>query len=280
MLNTADEISLGSSFFREVWGGQDDVVPADIAIASGHAGGYFSAAFGSRNEIVAASYGFVGTYRGHRTLHSHVTASRVSGVGFAIKQHQKQWASSRGFDAITWTFDPLVRRNCVFNLDKIGAATTEYLINFYGEMNDEINRGDDSDRLFAFWELSASTKVASLPNSATDSVRNSTRDVLEVPDYASVASWQARRSTAISDSNDRPSVNPDWPKFVDDKHSFAVYLPADIEKLRLNDDSTSSIWRMAVRDVLNLSFEQGARVRHMVDNRSALLVEWHQNGEQ
>ncbi|MFM5967452.1 MAG: hypothetical protein ACKOQ8_00205, partial [Micrococcales bacterium] len=34
---------------------------------------------------------------------------------------------------------------------KLGATAIEYLPNFYGEMRDEINRGDQSDRLLAYW---------------------------------------------------------------------------------------------------------------------------------
>ncbi|NEP08647.1 MAG: GNAT family N-acetyltransferase, partial [Okeania sp. SIO4D6] len=37
-----------------------------------------------------------------------------SGVGRAMKQHQRDWAIERGIPWITWTFDPLVRRNAWF----------------------------------------------------------------------------------------------------------------------------------------------------------------------
>jgi len=83
----------------------------------------------------------------------------VPGAGFALKQHQKLWAQARGLDAITWTFDPLVRRNCVFNFEKLGAIGVEYLPNFYGTMVDAINAGDDSDRLFAYWNLKPSASA-------------------------------------------------------------------------------------------------------------------------
>jgi len=63
MLTTVSDVSLGSAFFRSVWGGEEDVVPVDIALASGHVGGYFSGAF-QNNELVAASYGFAGKHAG------------------------------------------------------------------------------------------------------------------------------------------------------------------------------------------------------------------------
>jgi predicted GNAT superfamily acetyltransferase len=89
-----------------------------------------------------------------------VTGSFQPGAGFALKQHQFNWAKENGLTAITWSFDPLVRRNCVFNFDKLGATAVEYLPNFYGTMTDAINVGDESDRLFAYWDLSGSKPIS------------------------------------------------------------------------------------------------------------------------
>jgi predicted GNAT superfamily acetyltransferase len=100
---------------------------------------------------LAASFGFRGVHDQEEILHSHVTASKVSGLGLELKLHQQEWARNRGLGAITWTFDPLVRRNAVFNFEKLGAVAVEYLPNFYGPMTDSINLGDQSDRLFIRW---------------------------------------------------------------------------------------------------------------------------------
>ncbi|MEO0024618.1 MAG: hypothetical protein RL196_1059 [Actinomycetota bacterium] len=264
LLSTSHEIRLGSDFFRAVWGGSDDVVPVDIAIASGHAGGYFSAAFDAHGNMVAACYGFVGDYRGERTLHSHVTASKVSGVGFAIKQHQRAWAIERGFKAITWTFDPLVRRNCVFNLEKLGATTTEYLVNFYGEMHDSINFGDQSDRLFAYWSLHI-------------------RNAGEVPTSHVIETNHDRVNALVTaltiDDSNGPMISPEWHSFVDTKTPFALYLPPDIQQIRLVDAGQAVRWRQAVRQILVESLAYGAHVSRMTANREALLVEWPEIGE-
>jgi predicted GNAT superfamily acetyltransferase len=151
-LSSMEELVDLSTFFRDIWQGDDDVVPADLAAAVVHAGGYASASY-QDGAIVAGSFGFRGDYQGQPTLHSHVTASSIPGAGFDLKQHQRDWALSRGIELITWTFDPLVRRNCVFNFVKLGAVAVEYLPNFYGIMTDSINAGDESDRLLALWSL-------------------------------------------------------------------------------------------------------------------------------
>ncbi len=65
----------------------------------------------------------------------------------------------RGVMSMEWTFDPLVRRNAYFNLVKLGADAVEYLVNFYGPMDDGINTGEESDRILVRWTLQ-SEKVA------------------------------------------------------------------------------------------------------------------------
>ena len=67
--------------------------------------------------------------------------------------HQWQWASEQGLAYVTWTFDPLVRRNAYFNLVKLGAVVTEYHEDFYGVINDGLNRGERTDRVFVEWAV-------------------------------------------------------------------------------------------------------------------------------
>ncbi|NBO68117.1 MAG: GNAT family N-acetyltransferase, partial [Actinobacteria bacterium] len=84
-------------------------------------------------------------------LHSHVTGvvegAANSGVGRALKQNQWAWAKRNGFSVISWTFDPLVRRNAHFNLVTLGAKVVGYYRDFYGELDDLFNSGDSTDRL-------------------------------------------------------------------------------------------------------------------------------------
>jgi predicted GNAT superfamily acetyltransferase len=72
--------------------------------------------------------------------------------------HQKNWAKENGFSSVTWTFDPLVARNANFNINKLKAEVVDYFPNFYGSMEDELNAGDDSDRLFV--KLETNDKLA------------------------------------------------------------------------------------------------------------------------
>ena len=144
-----------------VWGpGTGNMVSADFLMALSHAGGYVSGAFTSTDSgeiMVACSFGMLAQHRGDWCLHSHITGVsptlQNSGLGTAMKNHQKQWAIDAGLAAITWTFDPLVRRNAWFNIERLGANAVEFHINFYGPLNDEINGDDETDRLLARWDI-------------------------------------------------------------------------------------------------------------------------------
>ncbi len=106
-------------------------------------------------HIVGASFGFLARFEGEDALHSHVTGIlpgvQRSGVGRAMKNHQRSWAAEQGLKWVTWTFDPLVRRNAWFNIEVLRAHVAEYLVDFYGPMTDSINAHDESDRLLVAW---------------------------------------------------------------------------------------------------------------------------------
>ncbi len=118
-----------------------------------HSGAYLSGAF-IENKIVGAAFAFPATNSGLH-LHSHMTAvldeCRDKGVGYALKIDQWNWAKKNNFSHLTWTFDPLVRRNAKLNIVKLGADISAYYPNFYGHMPDALNAGDESDRLMASW---------------------------------------------------------------------------------------------------------------------------------
>ena len=118
-----------------------------------HSGSYLSGAF-IDGKIVGASFAFPATNNGLH-LHSHMTAvlggHRDKGVGYALKIDQWNWAKKNNFSHLSWTFDPLVRRNAKLNIVKLGVDISAYYPNFYGQMPDALNAGDESDRLMVSW---------------------------------------------------------------------------------------------------------------------------------
>lgn len=143
-----------------VWGGTaSDMVSSDFLMALAHAGGYIAGAF-RNDEMVGCSFGILAEHDGEWCLHSHITGvvpdHQNTGLGARLKFHQRDWARHRRLTAITWTFDPLVRRNGWFNLRRLGARAVEYHVNFYGALNDDINGSGETDRLLAWWDVDPS----------------------------------------------------------------------------------------------------------------------------
>lgn len=235
----ARDAELMATFFKSIWTDGDEVVPFDLALAAVHIGGYATLAK-QDGTVVGASFGFLGEYAAHQVLHSHVTAASIPGVGYELKQHQYAWAKERELGGITWTFDPLVRRNCVFNFEKLGALAVEYLPNFYGTMTDSINVGDDSDRLFAFWPVQ---ETVNIQPTSTDSM-------------------------AIKNVGGAPE-----PQLFDRKSAFWVELPEDIEALRKSDLDLARVWRKQIREVLQPALDDGWFIGSTDKNRTAILVE-------
>jgi predicted GNAT superfamily acetyltransferase len=141
-------------------------ITQNLLTAMEHAGGYVCAAYLQTDPQVpvGAVVSFLGRHKDangewHTHLHSHMAAvldrARNRNIGTLMKADQREWALANEIDTISWTFDPLVRRNARLNVIKLGATVREYLVNFYGDMNDELNNGDESDRFMAWWELSS-----------------------------------------------------------------------------------------------------------------------------
>lgn len=147
-----------SQVFDEVWSVTTMVSP-EIIVASLHNGGY-GAIVESGGKPIGAAFAIVGRPlegESQPNLHSHaagVVAHRAGhGIGEAIKVHQWKWAKEHGFATVTWTFDPLVRRNAWFNIVKLGVQVLGYHVNFYGELDDGINAGEQSDRVLVRWQV-------------------------------------------------------------------------------------------------------------------------------
>ena len=137
-------------------------VTPNLLQAMVHSGAYLSGAFINK-KCVGASFAFPATTTGLH-LHSHMTAVlddyRNQGIGYALKIDQWHWAKENNYKEITWTFDPLVARNAKLNLIKLGVDISAYYPNFYGDMPDALNAGDESDRVMASWKVIGEQPVA------------------------------------------------------------------------------------------------------------------------
>ena len=151
-LSSLPDQDLGRMIFDKTWAmdAGTEITP-NLLQAMIHSGAYLSGAFVD-GECVGAAFAFPATTGGLH-LHSHMTAVldsfRDKGIGYALKVDQYKWAKQNNYKEITWTFDPLVARNAKLNVLKLGVDISAYYPNFYGDMPDELNAGDESDRVMA-----------------------------------------------------------------------------------------------------------------------------------
>ena len=155
-LDSLADQNLGRAVFDQTWAPDtgSEITP-NLLQAMVHCGAYLSGAF-IEEKCVGAAFAFP-AFAGELHLHSHMTAVlekyRDQGVGAALKNDQWYWAARNSYQKITWTFDPLVARNAKLNLIKLGVEISGYYPNFYGQMPDALNAGDESDRIMATWHV-------------------------------------------------------------------------------------------------------------------------------
>ena len=153
-LHTLEEQSQAIRIFDLVWSLESGTeITPNLLQAMVHCGSYLTGAF-MDYRCVGAAFAFPATTGGLH-LHSHMTAVlpefRDKGAGYALKIDQWNWAKKKTYSHLSWTFDPLVRRNAKLNIAKLGVDILAYYPNFYGDMTDALNAGDESDRLMVSW---------------------------------------------------------------------------------------------------------------------------------
>jgi predicted GNAT superfamily acetyltransferase len=191
-VTTLDRTVEALRVITEVWG-PDGARDIDLYfVIVGH-GGYLSIAH--RDGVaIGASFGFLSD--GGQGLHSHMTGvipgQLGRGVGHALKQHQRAWCGERGIDHITWTFDPLIRRNAWFNLIRLGATIERYHVNHYGALTDDVNAGDETDRVEARWNVRDAAPGSPIVPSGNELVVATPADIesLRRADMTAALTWR------------------------------------------------------------------------------------------
>lgn len=211
VLDQAADMTAMGTLFQQVWGSVTPLVETELLCAIAHSGGYVIGAY-ENDHMIGASFGFLGRYDGAEALHSHVTGIlpgvQHTGVGRIIKDHQRRWAADRDIDWITWTFDPLVRRNAWFNIEVLGAHVAEYLVNFYGVMSDSINGTDESDRLFVAWPSDPAVTRPDVPAGAHVVEIPTPDDIVKLrrTDMTAASDWRLRVRLALGDALEHGGV--------------------------------------------------------------------------
>jgi predicted GNAT superfamily acetyltransferase len=236
LLDVRDQAA-ASDLLMGVWQSADGSVPPELLRAMSFAGNYVAGAYRD-GRLVGAAVGFLarGAAEERVHLHSHVVGvtaeARGQGVGMALKLHQRSWALDHGVAEITWTFDPLLRVNAVFNIERLGARPTSYLPDFYGTLEDPINAGDLTDRLLVSWDLASPGVAAALSRQPRD------------PALHGGATDGASPLLSV-DGDDRPRLHQ-----LSGQSAVVIAIPRDIAALRRDDPALARRWRTTMRQAM------------------------------
>ena len=153
------EVRAVEELHKEVWGSPDiEVVPLTQMVAAAEAGGVLLGAF-EGEDLIGFVYGFVGLEHGRMTHHSHMLAVKPEyrnfNVGYKLKCAQREFVLAQGISEVTWTFDPLQSLNAHFNLNRLGAVSGRYLVDFYGTEAASFLHRTGTDRLWITWPLAS-----------------------------------------------------------------------------------------------------------------------------
>lgn len=223
-----------------------DVVPADAITPHmlhviHHIGGIVMGAFDG-DKMVGMAVATPMQQVGH--LWSHMAGVlpdyQGQGIGFEIKQVQKQWALEHAYTAIHWSFDPAMRRNANFNFHQLGATTQQYHDNFYGVMTDGLNAGVPSDRFEAIWYLDRVKPTVDIPTSAPFLLHSDNDQAVLALDNKSL-----------------------------DAPFYAIACPYDFPAIKRKNLELATTWRYAMRSAFHAVFEQNYQVVNFITERDS-----------
>ena len=221
-------------------------INVDLLRALSHSGNYVAAARVD-GRLVGGLVGWLGARTAHELhLHSHILGvvadAQAAGVGFQLKQDQRRWCLERGVKAVEWTTDPLVSRNAYFNLNKLGARASDYLVNFYGVMTDGLNAGEESDRLLITWKLDSPQAQSAAEGRAAE------------PDIDGLIREGAAVALAVGPAGEPVAAAASSARVL------ICQVPEDIVAIRHESPAIAHSWRLALRRVLGGALDAGYEV--------------------
>jgi predicted GNAT superfamily acetyltransferase len=250
MLEDGIALRTGVDVLNRVWRADptEPVITYPLLRTYVFSGNFVSGAFRG-GQLVGVAVGFFGADRQlHSDLVGVLPSEHGTGVGFALKQHQRAWAIRHGLTEVRWMFDPLIRRNGRFNLHRLGASAVAYLPDFYGRLTDGLNALDDTDRLAVSWAVTS--------DRAALAARAELPEV--TPDVLAGAAVVVDREGNLSGPRRGATVR-------------RVAVPHDIESLTAQDREGAARWRRAVRTALTEAFSDGYQIADFSTDGSYVL---------
>ena len=238
-METIEELEMVKTLEELVWS-KEEAVPVNQTIAAVKNGGFVLGAF-IGEELIGFQYSFPG-FDGKRIyLCSHSLAIhpnyRKYGIGEKLKCAQKKLAREKGYDQITWTYDPLETVNAYLNLHKLGAVCSTYLENVYGEMQDSLNAGLPTDRFYVEWETAGPINKFVPESDSPHVIQTIEQDGFIIP-----------KQSDLTLSNEL----------------LYVPVPGNFQEMKKQDFSLAAAWRKSTKEVFLHYFNLGWKAVDLV----------------
>ncbi len=234
--NSHDDYRACLELQKQTWGDSfAECVPPSLLQVSQKIGGVAAGAFDESGALLGFVFGLTGVQEGRLVHWSDMLAVRPEyrdrGLGLQLKRYQQQLVRELGVEKILWTYDPLVSRNAHLNLNRLGAAVTEYVPDMYAsDAPGTLNRGLSMDRFIVAWDLFQTKEEEA----------------------------EQRLQSAHARFNSAPIVNDlaELPlaAFV------RVEIPHDIQAMKEKEETRAQAWRASTRRAFMFYLERQYRV--------------------
>jgi len=239
-LTSLDELKQVQELEEAVWGMPP--IPVHQTLTAIKNGGVMIGALDGE-RLVGFNYGFPGFKNGEHYLCSHMMGIhkdyRKRGIGYALKMKQMEEARRLGYSIITWTFDPLESVNGYLNLTKLRGIAASFIENLYGDLDDDLNAGLETDRFQVEWWINS------------DYVRHSPE--LAIGDLHRVIDIKTdhRRLPKLSDFHLETLPQ------ISEEEGWLVPIPSTFQELKKKDVSLARDWRKKTRQIFQHLMSEG-----------------------
>jgi len=241
---------------HEVWSMErEEIVPVHMLKAIDENGGFLLLAEAD-GKIVGFIFGMIGySQENGYYLYSHMLGVlpqyRGTGIALKLKLLQREWALSRNYKLVTWTFDPHQGRNARFNFGKLGVIARKFQENYYGELHDELNRGLPTDRFIVEWWINSKRVEERLRGSDVP------------PSFDAIHKNAFFPIRTIKEDELRRAVRVE----LAEKDIVMLEFPYDIRELRETDIKAAKRWKLLFREAIHFYLSHGYIVcEHVLGN--------------
>jgi len=244
---------------RAVWKHGDlDLTPIHQFCIAAETGAILLGAFVGK-ALAGYVYSFPAVFGRTHCQHSHHLAVhprfRGLGLGKKLKWAQRDEALRRGYDLVTWTYDPMLALNASLNLATLGGVAATYLDDLYGPTRALLLDADvPTDRLLVEWRIRTKrVEERKAGRQATSAFEGLPRAVEQKRDGA------------------YPVIFPSRPDLCLEEKTILVEIPRNVLDLRVVSGSIVR-WQKAVRTALKHYFSLGYRAEDFVGGERCFYV--------